>query len=103
MEKLWTAAEAARWLGITEQEVEGFVRQGKLTGYQLGGRYLRVRPDEVKGLRGNVRASPTPARTSRGAAGAWRERLRQFVYFYDFYIVSAALLAALVVYLVAAG
>ena len=103
MEKLWTAAEAARWLGIAEQDVEALVRHGKLTGYQLGGRYLRVRPEDVKDLRGRVKASAPAVAPAPERSGTWQERLRQFFYFYDFYIVSASLLAVLVVYLVAAG
>lgn len=101
MEKLWTAAEAARWLGMTEHDVEALVRQGKLTGYQLGGRYLRVRPEEVKRLRGNIR--PSAAAAAAGESSKAGERLRQFFYFYDFYLVSAGLLAVLVAYLVAAS
>ena len=101
MEKLWTTAEAARYLGINEVDVEQLVREGRLTGYKLGGQFLRFKPGQVEALKGTIRFRPNPGRP-RGAAGAsWVGRAREFLYFYDFYVVSAALLALLVVYLLA--
>lgn len=103
MEKLWTTAEVARHLGVQEIDVEGLVREGVLTGYKLGGQYLRFRPDQVEAVKGTVRFRRNPA----GAAFARPERfswkVKEFLYFYDFYVVSATLLAVLVVYLVASG
>ncbi len=102
MEKLWTTSEVARYLGIEEIDVEELVKQGKLIGYKLGGRFLRFRPDQVEALKGAVQIRPvshpasTPPRT-------WYTSVREFVYFYDFYLVSATCLAVLVVYLIAAG
>ena len=101
MEKLWTAGEVARVLGIAEVDVEELVRQGKLTGYKLGGQFLRFRPDQVGELKRTMRFRPTTASAVR--RGGWWGKAREFVYFYDFYLVSAAFLAVLVVYLVASG
>ena len=103
MEKLWTVAEVARHLGLDEATVEGLVREGRLTGYQLGGQYLRFRPDQVKALRGTVTRSAGGSSPSEASPAGWFQRTREFFYFYDFYIVSAVLLAALMVYLMAAG
>ena len=50
MEKLWTTSEVAAFLGIEETEVERLVQDGKLTGYKLGGQFLRFRPDQVESL-----------------------------------------------------
>ena len=103
MEKLWTAAEAARYLDINESDGEGMVRDGKLTGYQLGGQYLRFRPDQVKSLKGKVSLRQARAAAPSEHPESWSQQVREFVYFYDFYLVSAVLMAALVVYLIAAG
>jgi excisionase family DNA binding protein len=103
MEKLWTTAEVAQFLGITEVDVEGLVRQGKLTGYRLGGQFLRFRPDEVGTLKGAIRFRPNSLKRGRRAQDPWYAQVRDFVYFYDFYILSATFLAALVVYLIASG
>ena len=103
MEKLWTTSEVAACLGIHEGDVEQLVRQGTLTGYKLGGQFLRFRPDQVTALKGNVPSHAASGKSVRLTRGPKLRRFRDFVYFYDFYIVSAALLALTVVYLLVAG
>ncbi len=105
MEKLWTTAEAAECLRIGEGDVEQLVRQGTLTGYRLGGKFLRFRPDEVKALQGTVtpRAPAVPTARASPHPRPWQERLRDTLYFYDFYILSSALLVCLVLYLIASS
>lgn len=102
MEKLWTTGEVAKFLGIAEADVEQLVQQGKLTGYKLGGQFLRFRPDQVQALKGTIRFRPVTRRMT-AISDSWVAQAREFVYFYDFYIISAALLALFVVYLIAAG
>ena len=101
MEKLWTTSEVARFLGVDEADVEEMVRQGRLTGYKLGGQFLRFRPDQVEGLKRTLRSKPSTAAAARRPRRAGR--VGEFLYFYDFYIVSAAFLALLVIYLIAAS
>ena len=102
MEKLWTTAEVARFLGVNEVDVEQLVQQGKLTGYKLGGQFLRFRPDQVEKLKGALRFRLS---TTKPAArkDPWITQVRDFVYFFDFYIASASLLAVLVIYLIVSG
>ena len=100
MEKLWTASEVARYLGIHEVDVEELVRQGKLTGYKLGGQFLRFRPSQVEELKGRIRFRPTIG-TSLAQPRMWFHHVKDFLYFYDFYLVSATCLAVLVIYLIA--
>lgn len=113
MEKLWTTTEAAQYLGLTESELGQLVQEGKLTGYKLGGKFLRFRPDQVTALKptlsvrqtGAPGAAPAPA-SAKGGPGerpSWQARLHDFVYFYDLYLVSGVLLVGLVIYLVASG
>lgn len=100
MEKLWTISEAARFLGIQEEGVEQLVREGLLIGYKLGGQFLRFRPSQVEAVKGTLHTpSQVDRRRGRRSGLGWAERLREFVYFYDFYLVSATLLAAMVIYL----
>jgi len=104
MEKLWTTAEVATCLGISEGEVEQLVREGTLTGYKLGGQFLRFQPDQVKGLQGKL-----GARQLQRVGGAqapklrWQARVREFLYNYDFYILSVLLLIGVMVYLMTTG
>ena len=104
MEKLWTTAEVARYLGIDEGDVEQLVREGKLTGYKLGGKFLRFTPSQVEALKGTIRIEPAAGQTAlRDAGSGGVHSLQEFLYFYDFYVISAALLAVLVIYLIATG
>ena len=101
MEKLWTTSEVARFLETDEAGVEDLVRQGRLTGYKLGGQFLRFRPDQVEGLKRTLRPQPSAAVAVPRVRGLGR--ISEFLYFYDFYLVSATFLALLVIYLIAAG
>ena len=101
MEKLWTTADVARHLGIAEIDVEQLVREAKLTGYRLGGQFLRFQPRQVEALKGTIRFRQGPGRSAALARPTWIQQLADFVYFYDFYIISATLLAVLIVYLIA--
>ena len=104
MEKLWTTAEAAQHLGIAESDVEQLVKEGKLTGYKLGGRFLRFRPDQVKDLKSVVQPRAEGASAVAAVpASRWRERVRDFFYFYDLYLLSGALLIGLALYLVSSA
>ena len=103
MEKLWTMGEVAQCLGINDIDVEELVRQGKLTGYRLGGQFLRFRPAQVEALKGKIRFRPNTDTLAAQRHNGWLPHLQDFLYFYDFYLVSATFLAVLVVYLIAAG
>ncbi len=103
MEKLWTTAEVAQHLGITEEQVERLIREGKLTGYKLGGKFVRFRPEQVQALKQTVTPQASRAHAGVSTAQGWPIRLRDFLYFYDFYILSFTLLAGVFIYLVWSG
>ena len=101
MEKLWTTTEAAHCLGISDEDVIRLTQEGRLTGYKLAGQFLRFKPEQVQALKGRgVSASRT--RAAAPAPMQWAERLRNFVYFYDFYLFSFLLLTVVVLYLISA-
>ena len=100
MEKLWTTTEAAKHLGMSEADVEQLVRQGRLTGYKLGGQFLRFRPDQVEALKEALRLRPSIPKRRDPRQRSWWVSARDFLYLYDFYLVSVACLALLVVYLI---
>ena len=103
MEKLWTTTEVARYLNIREQDVEQLVRDSKLTGYKLGGQFLRFRPDQVQGLKGSVQPRSEQDLAVAAPAEGWQTKIREALYFYDFYLLSAVLLASVLIYLIASG
>ena len=101
MEKLWTMNEVAKYLEITELDVERLVSQGTLTGYKLGGQFLRFRPEQVQGIKGTLTPRRSPGKPVWRRADPLPQQARDFFYFYDFYLVSATCLAVLVIYLIA--
>lgn len=103
MEKLWTTAEVAQYLGIAEEHVGRLVKEGTLTGYKLGGKFVRFRPEQVQALKRTVAPEGSRACAIASTGQAWPVRVRDFLYFYDFYILSLTLLAGVFVYLVWSG
>jgi len=101
MEKLWTTAEVARFLGIRDVDVEQLVREGRLTGYKLGGQFLRFRPEQVEALKSSIGLRRTADVKVALARASWLHQTVDFLYFYDFYVISAGLLAILIIYLIA--
>ena len=102
MEKLWTVDEAAKFLGVDEADVEQLVRDGRLAGQTLGGEFVRFKPDDVKEVQASVKPRPNGAAVPAAAPMSGRERLADFLYFNDFYLLSGVLLAGLILYLIAA-
>ncbi len=102
MEKLWTTSEAASFLSVSESEIERLVKTGELTGYKLGGRFLRFRPEQVEALKGRLKTGESSPSTSMVAASKdpWIVQISEFFYFYDFYLLSGLLLIALAAYVV---
>lgn len=84
-EKLYTQHAAAKYLGISEEEVRLLVREGRLPAYKIGGAFLRFRKtnlDEVKPDLAELLAESLPDDYS------FSEQLKDFLYFNDFYLVS---------------
>ena len=103
MEKLWTIGDAARCLGVTEADVQQLVRAGRLTAHRQGGRFIRFRPEQVQALKDAVGASSPASSRAIAAPYPWHERALDFIYFYDFYLVSVLLFVAVVFYLMASS
>jgi len=57
----------------------------------------------VEALKGKLKFRPNKATRSAARRDPWFSTVKDFVYFYDFYILSATFLAALVIYLIASG
>ncbi|MEE9499825.1 MAG: helix-turn-helix domain-containing protein [Candidatus Omnitrophota bacterium] len=84
-EKLLTAEEAAGLLGISEEEIKKMVKKGELPAYQIGGRFLRFRREQIEAIKNGITAQlpeGTPAQPSV-------DKFLDFLYFNDFYIISA--------------
>ena len=105
-EGLLNLKEAADLLGLTEEEMKYFVSQGKIPAYKIGGEFLRFKKDQIEALRGRIKIlrhqsvpiekiSPADEAEKKTRYSVW-DRIRDFLYFNDFYILAAILIALLV-------
>ena len=83
--------EAAQTLGVSEKKITDFVDTGKLQAYRIAGQFLRLKKSEVLNLHlsGSVTQETTPYAYTR------KERMQDFFYFNDFYLVSILIIISL--------
>jgi len=86
-----TVRETAQIMAVSEKKVMDLIESGNLQAYKIADQFLRLKRNEVvnmisKGqvVSENVVHSYTPA-----------ERLRDFFYFNDFYLVSLVIIGVL--------
>jgi len=94
-DKLLTIRDAALILGISEQAVIDLAESGELPAYKVGGVYLRFKREqleEFKGLNKSLVASATESEKS-----SFKEKISDFFYFYDFYILTILIVVLMLV------
>ena len=105
-EGLLNLKETADLLGLTEEEVRHFVSQGKIPAYKIGGEFLRFKRDQIEALCGRIKILKhqsvpiekiVPAEEAgRKVKYSVRDKIRDFLYFNDFYFLAAILIALLI-------
>ncbi|MDP2943120.1 MAG: helix-turn-helix domain-containing protein [Candidatus Omnitrophota bacterium] len=105
-EGLLNLKEAADLLGLAEEEVRYFVSCGKIPAYKIGGEFLRFKRDQIEALRGRIKILKhqsvpiekiVPAEEiERKVKYSVRDKIRDFLYFNDFYFLAAVLIALLI-------
>jgi excisionase family DNA binding protein len=112
-EKLLTVVELAEYLGVKEEKVQQLVDCKAISAYKIGGELLRFRKEQIDAMRAEIdsriteedRVVVSEARKmvkerhqGAGAAGnSFPDKIADFLYFNDFYIVSAVLVVILLV------
>lgn len=104
-EKLLTLKEVADFLGLSEEGVKVFVAEGKIPAYRLGEGILRFKKGEIEALRERIEILKRKSsfEDKAIAQGEYKERIkysfwdriRDFVYFNNFYIFAGILIAIL--------
>ncbi len=123
-EKLLSIREAADHLKVSEEEVKRLVDIGEIPAYRIGGTFLRFRREQIDAIRNEIEeveemnpghagpildnlGKPThhltdleieikaqePAARQYDYTSA--EKIRDFIYFYDFYILSFVVIGVL--------
>ncbi len=109
-ERLITVEEAADILELDEADVRSFVAEGKIPAYRIGGEFIRLRKGQVEALKSRLKVlkhqsvpiyhlSPTGEPESRQRYSLF-DRIRDFVYLNDFYILVFILIALLTVFII---
>lgn len=123
-EKLFTIREVAQYLGVSEEEVKRLVDIGEIPAYKIGGTFLRFRKEQLDAIRSEISSieekepeHAKPVLDSKGRSahpytdlerdikqkkpviGQYDytpvEKMRDFFYFNDFYILSFIIIAVL--------
>lgn len=82
--KLLTIREVAKYLNITEKEVMDLAESGDIPGYKVGGVYLRFKKEQLDQIKHRIK----PNQSLVTIEGTSFERMRDFIYHNDFYILS---------------
>lgn len=87
--------EAAQLLKVSEKKIMELAQAGKLQSYRIAGQFVRFKRDEILNIKtaGEVVAENTHFEYTS------RERIKDFFYFNDFYIISF-IITALFLYIV---
>ncbi len=127
-EKLITIREVAGHLNISEEEVKRLVDIGEIPAYKIGGTFLRFRKDQIDAIRSEISSveaeEPEHGKAALDAHGrpphpytdlekdikrkepltrqydyTALERVRDFFYFNDFYILSFVIIGILMYFI----
>ncbi|HNX81852.1 MAG TPA: helix-turn-helix domain-containing protein [Candidatus Omnitrophota bacterium] len=100
-EKLLTIREVSQILSISEKEVIDCAEKGTIPAYKIAGVYLRFKRDEIDAFKRKLK--PLDHRQAEtNAAYSFKDKLSDFFYFNDFYILCAILIA-LILYIILQG
>lgn len=113
-----TVPELAEYLGLSEEKVRELVNNRVISAYRIGGELLRFRREQIdairseidsfRGVDGKNPATPHPGEKVReklkthvrGAGGnTFTDAVADFFYFNDFYIISAIVVTALLLFI----
>ena len=87
-EKLLTVREVAHQLNVTEKDVLDLAENGTIPAYNVGGVYIRFKQHQVEEFKKNHRSA-------QEQSYSLRDKLFDFLYFNDFYLISFILIGVL--------
>lgn len=94
-EKLLTIREASLFLGISEKEIIDLAESQALPAYKIGGVYLRFKRHQLEEFKKHYKQqlSHKPVLLKAG----FGEKVKDFFYFNDFYILSTLIIIVILV------
>jgi excisionase family DNA binding protein len=94
-EKLLTVRDVSIILGVSEREVMDLAESGALPAYKVGGVYLRFKKEQVMEYKKSRKTSPS--KDNAAYEHPLSEKISDFFYFNDFYILTGLLIILLLV------
>lgn len=88
-EKLLTTREASYLLGISEKDIIDLAEAKKIPHYKVAGEFLRFKKEEVAKLKSDIQKKFNLGKEEISLG----ERIKEFLYFNDFYILSGLLIS----------
>lgn len=101
-EKLLTIRDAASILGISEKEVLDLVEKGTLPAYKIGGVYVRFKKEQIQDFLKHTHLRSPQEKLKLQADYPLRDKISDFFYFNDFYLVTI-LIASLLLLVIFRG
>jgi excisionase family DNA binding protein len=86
-----TVRETAQILAVSEKKVMDLIESGGLQAYKIADQFLRLKRNEVM----NILSTGKVVSENVSHAYTSAERVRDFFYFNDFYLVSLVIIGAL--------
>ncbi|MCK5581519.1 MAG: helix-turn-helix domain-containing protein [Candidatus Omnitrophica bacterium] len=83
--------ETAQLLGISEKKVMDMIDEKKLQAYRIANQFLRLKKSEVVGLRNSGSITNESVRFPY----SFRERVKDFFYYNDFYLLATIIILTL--------
>ena len=94
-EKLLTIRDVSLLLGISEKEVMDMADSGAIPAYKIGGVYVRFKRHEVETYK--KKFMPKDRRVAVAEEYSLTDRLSDFLYFNDFYILAVLIVLFMLV------
>lgn len=95
-EKLLSINEAAEHLGLSPEEVRKLVDKGEIPAYQIGGVFLRFKKSQIDAVKKDIFSARQPS-LPPDEDYSFREKLKDFLYFNDFYIISLIIILIILI------
>jgi len=90
-EKLFTTREVSHTLGISEKDVIGLANKSIIPHFKVAGEFLRFKKEDILKVKPAIKKKYNiPEKKDRSL-----EQVKEFIYFNDFYLVSATIIIVL--------
>lgn len=96
-ERLLTIRDVSLILGICEKEVMDLVENKQLAAYKVGGVYIRFKEEQIAQFAKSFKPAPHKNKTIVSHKYTLRNRISDFFYFNDFYILSILIILLILV------